>query len=128
MPLSQSMMLDKGPGGFYGSDSAIVIQKFIVPWSIAQYGLGYTKKLTLEVVKEMLIALCDDEGFLQGCPSAAVEAKKYAVSFADVAKKVKNAAGVYKEKYLHCAIICLTRCLPPQIGPSLSTVKQFGVP
>lgn len=89
------MILDNGPWDFYDRVNAIAIQKFVVPWSIAQYGLDYTKKLSLEVVKEMLIALCDAEGFLQGSPSAAVEAKKYAVSFADVAKKVKNAAGAY---------------------------------
>ena len=95
LPISKSTMFDKGPWVFYDRVNAIVIQKFIVPWSIAQYGLSYTKKLSVDVVKEMLIALCDAEGYLQGCPSAAVEAKKYAVTFADIAKKVKNAAGVY---------------------------------
>jgi hypothetical protein len=54
---------------------AIEIQKFIVPWCIAQYGLAYLKKLTLETVKEILIAICDDQGLLQGVPSAAVQAK-----------------------------------------------------
>jgi hypothetical protein len=47
---------------------AIEIQKFIVPWCIAQYGLAYPKKLTLKTVKEMLIAICDDQGLLQGFP------------------------------------------------------------
>jgi hypothetical protein len=45
----------------------------------------------------MVIAISDDKGLLQGYPSAAVPAKKYAISFADVARKVKNAAGVYIE-------------------------------
>jgi hypothetical protein len=32
---------------------------------------------------------------MQGVPSAAMEAKQYSVGFADLAEKVKNAAGVY---------------------------------
>ena len=56
--------MDPGSWDFYDRVNAIAIQKFVVPWSIAQYGLDYTKKLSLEVVKEILIALCDAEGFL----------------------------------------------------------------
>ncbi len=43
----------------------------------------------------MVIAICDHdaEGLLQGVPSAAVEAKQYLVAIADLAKRVKNAAG-----------------------------------
>ncbi len=43
-----------------------------------------------------MIAICDDWWLLQGFPSAAVQAKRFAVSFVDVAKKVKNAAGAYR--------------------------------
>ena len=71
--------------------------KFIVLWCIALYGLDYPKLLTLDTVKQMVIAISDDRGLLQGYPSSAVPAKKYAISFADVARKVKNAAGVYIE-------------------------------
>ena len=91
-------MLDKGPWSFYTQrKNAIDLQKFIVPWCIALYGLDYPKLLTLDTVKQMVIAISDDRGLLQGYPSAAVPAKKYAISFADVARKVKNAAGVYIE-------------------------------
>ncbi len=34
---------------------------------------------------------------MQGYPSAAVPAKKFAITFADVVRKVKNAAGAYIE-------------------------------
>jgi hypothetical protein len=44
-----------------------------------------------------VIAISDDKGLLQGFPSAAVPARKYAISFADVPRKVKNAAGAYIE-------------------------------
>jgi hypothetical protein len=93
-------MLDKGPWSFFTQRKhAIELHKFIVPWSIALYGLDYPKQLTLDTVKEMVIAISDDKGLLQGYTSAAVPAKKYAISFADhdVARKVKNAAGAYIE-------------------------------
>jgi hypothetical protein len=90
--------LDKGPWSFFTQrKNAIELQKFIVQWSIALYGLDYPKQLTLDTVKEMVIAISDYKGLLQGYPSAAVPAKKFAITFADVARKVKNAAGAYIE-------------------------------
>jgi hypothetical protein len=84
------------PGPFsHKGKNAIDLQKFIGPWCIAQYGLDYPKKLTLDSVKEIVLAISDDKGLLQGFPSAAVPAKKYVISFADDARKVKNAAGAY---------------------------------
>ena len=90
--------MEKGPWSYFSQrKNAIELQKFVVPWSIGLHGLDYPKQLTLDTVKEMVIAICDDKGLLQGYPSAAVPAKKYAISFADVARKVKNAAGAYIE-------------------------------
>ncbi len=57
MPLNDSVtdMLDKGPWSFFSQrKNAIDLQKYIVPWSIALYGLDYPKKLTLDTVKEMV--------------------------------------------------------------------------
>jgi hypothetical protein len=80
-------MLDEGRWAFYKQrKNAIDIKKFIVPWCTAHYGLDYPKKLTMDAVKEMVIAISNDKGLLQGLPSAAVQAKKFAVSFADVAR------------------------------------------
>jgi hypothetical protein len=91
-------MLDEGPWAFYKQRiNAIDLQKYIVPWCIAQYGMDYPKKLTLDAVKEMMKAISNDKGLLQGFTSAAVQAKTFAVSFADVARKVKIAAGEYIE-------------------------------
>jgi hypothetical protein len=94
--LNLSVELDAGPWSFYMQrKNAIEIQKLIVPWYIAQNGLAYSKKLAVDTFKEMVIAICGDKGLFQGLPLAAAQAKKFAVSFVDVAKRVKNAAGAY---------------------------------
>jgi hypothetical protein len=52
--------LDEGPWSFYRDTqrkNVIELQKYIVPWCIAQYGLDYSKKLTLDAVKDMVIAI-----------------------------------------------------------------------
>ena len=95
------METDVGPWDFLNGPGnkgvATLVQKSIVPWSIALYGLNYHKNITLEVIKEMVLALCDMNGWVS-CPEAA---KKYNLAFNDVAVKVKAAAGIY------CYILCL---------------------
>ena len=71
------------------------MQQYIVPWSIAVHGLSYAKNMSIDTVKEMLIAIIDAEQQMPGYPDCAAEAKKYSVSFSDFAKRVKNAAGMY---------------------------------
>lgn len=73
---------------------ASAMQKYIVPWSIALEGLSYAKRLSLDVVKAMLIAIIDAEHLMPGHPDCAAEARKHSVAFADFAKRVKNAAGM----------------------------------
>jgi hypothetical protein len=46
------------------------------------------------VVKEMLIAIIDQNKLLGAYDSCAEQSKIYAVAFQDLAKKVKNAAGL----------------------------------
>ena len=50
--------------------------------------------MKLGLVKEMLIAFCDRVGILENGMSAAEAAKKYAVGFDDISKKVQAAAGI----------------------------------
>ncbi len=78
MQLNESVtdMLDKGPWSFFTQGkNAIDLQRFIVPWCIALYGLDYPKQSTLDTVKCMVIVISDEKGLLQGFPSAAVPAK-----------------------------------------------------
>jgi hypothetical protein len=40
---------------------ATSMKKFIVPWSIAIHGLSFTKPMKLENIKEMLIAIINEQ-------------------------------------------------------------------
>ena len=59
------------------------------------YGLSYAKSIKLEVVKEMLIAVCDSLNILEDSMTSEEAAKVYPIGFADIAKKVKATAGMY---------------------------------
>ena len=72
-----------------------LLQKQIVPWFIAMYGLSYAKSIKLEVLKEMLIAVCDSLKILEIGMTSEEAAKAYPIGFADIAKNVKAAAGMY---------------------------------
>jgi hypothetical protein len=88
------MSTDVGPWEFMLNDghkgNATEVQRSIVPWLIGIYGLNYHKNVSLDVIKEMLLALCASNGWVS-CPEAA---KKYKVAFNDVATRVKAAAGM----------------------------------
>ena len=77
--------------------NSTLLQKRIVPWFIAMYGLSYAKSIKLEVVKEMLIAVCDSLNIREDTSSMTSEeaAKACPIGFADIAKRVKAAAGMY---------------------------------
>jgi hypothetical protein len=74
---------------------ATALQKYIVPWSIAMFGISFPKTHTIETYKEMLVAIIDAEELMPGIsPDCAKEAKLYPVAFGDLVKKVKFAAGM----------------------------------
>ncbi len=89
------MSTDVGPWEFMLIDghkgNATEVQRSIVPWCIAIYGLNYHQNVTLDALKEMVLALCATNGWVS-CPEAA---KKYSVAFNDVATRVKAAAGMF---------------------------------
>jgi hypothetical protein len=103
------------------------MQKYIVPWCIARYGLSFPKELSLESVQEMLTAIIDAEQLMPCYPDCVAEAKKYSVAFKDFLIRVKAAAGLY------LVVLCLYfRCadrwpdsapLPLQYGPRAGTVS-----
>ena len=68
------------------------MQKYIVPWSIAIHGLSFAKRMTIDSVKEMLIAIIDEKELMPGHPNCAKEVARYLLAFEDFAKKVKAAA------------------------------------
>jgi hypothetical protein len=91
----EEMSTDVGPWDFMLNDghkgNATQVQRSIVPWCIAIYGLNYHKNVTLDAIKEMVLALCAMNGWVS-CPESA---KRYNVAFNDVANRVKAAAGMF---------------------------------
>jgi hypothetical protein len=75
--------------------SATLVQRTIVPWAIALYGVSFKKSLSLDIAKEMLISFCDSKGILASGMTAAETAKKYPVGFTDISNRVQAAAGMY---------------------------------
>ncbi len=95
------MSTDVGPWDFMLNDghkgNATEVQRSMVPWCISIYGLNYHKNVTLDAIKEMVLALCAANGWVS-CPKAA---KRYNIAFNDVATRVKAAAGMF------CCILSL---------------------
>ena len=92
---SATVQIEKGPFAiFEHRPNATNLQRFIVPWLIASYGLSYPKTIDIGVLKEMLIAIIDQNKLLGPDVSCAVQSRLYPVGFQDLVKKVKNAAGL----------------------------------
>ena len=100
---SATVQIEKGPFAiFEHRPNATNLQRFIVPWLIASYGLSYPKTIDISVLKEMLIAIIDQNKLLGPDVSCAVQSRLYPVGFQDLVKKVKNAAG------LSCVLLWFT--------------------
>ena len=89
------MQIDKGPFVIFDNKTvATNLQQFVVLWLIATYGLSYPKSIEIFRLKEMLIAIIDENHMLGQDPSCAAQSKLYSVAFMDLTKKVKAAAGI----------------------------------
>ena len=76
--------------------NALEVQRLVVQWLIAMYGLTYAKSLKLNVIKQQIMAVGPLLGLLLNCKAAAEELP---VGLNYVAKQVKAAAGMFI--YLH---------------------------
>jgi hypothetical protein len=78
------------------------MQKHMVPWLIAMYGLSYTKTAANHIIGQMRIALCDEHDYLQCRRTAQEAAEKYDCALNDAVNKVKHAAGMslYAHPYI----------------------------
>ena len=75
--VQEAVDVNAGPFQQFGQKRvATAMQKYIVPWSIALEGLSYAKRLKIDVVKAMLIAIIDAENLMPGHPDCAAEARK----------------------------------------------------
>ena len=72
--------------------NATQVQLCVVPWLISLEGMKHAKSIKLDMIKEMLLALGLTLDFVQfGVEEAKVE---YKVGFAEIAKRVRSAAGI----------------------------------
>jgi hypothetical protein len=56
--------------------------------------MDYTKTTTTQVIRQMIIALCDEHDYLECSMSAEEAAKQYRYALNEAANKVKHAAGM----------------------------------
>ncbi len=92
---SVTLEIEKGPFAIFDHrPNATNLQRLIVPWLIATYGLSFPKSIENAVLKQMLVAIIDQNKLLGPFDSCAEQSKIYAVGFQDLVKKVKNAAGL----------------------------------
>ena len=82
---------------FIDKANAIVVQRYIVPWMIALYGMSYQKNMKQELVKEMVITLGGTFDFVPFDLEEAAEG--YPVGFAEVIKRIKTAAGTLSSDF-----------------------------
>ena len=76
---------------FLDKANAIHVQRYVVPWFIALFGMRYPKRMKTEIVKEMVLALCPMLDFVTFDAAGATD--EFPVGFAEVAKRIKIAAG-----------------------------------
>jgi len=115
---------------FTEKNNAIEVQRCVVPWLISLEGMKHSKSIKLDMIKEMLLALSPTLDFVRfDVEEAKVENK---VGFAEIAKRVKAAAGimiiyrVYTLIYFSLFIPALTTFRGPQNGRWQGTGPTCG--
>jgi hypothetical protein len=76
---------------FIDKANAIHVQRYVVQWFIAMFGMKYTKRMKTKMIKKMVIALCPMLDFVTFDAAGATD--ETPVGFAEVAKRIKVAAG-----------------------------------
>lgn len=97
-PLSIEVESGDGPWAWYlkHRGHSTSLQKMLVPWLIALYGIGYAKiKAAKSQLPEMIVALCTEHKLLAEKTSMPPfkAAEMYPVAFADVCERTRQAAS-----------------------------------
>ena len=72
---------------------ATTIQRVLLPWLIAKYGLSF-KNAKMDVVKQMVAAIIDEHDLLGLGMSCHEVTKTFTIGFNTIVQKAKLAAGV----------------------------------
>ena len=73
---------------------ATTIQRVLLPWLIAKYGLSF-KYAKMDVVKQMVVAIIDEHDLLGLGMSCLEVTKTFTIGFNTIVQKAKLAAGLY---------------------------------
>jgi len=117
---------------FVNKGNKSIVQRHILPWVIAIHGIEVTKQekrtVLLPLISQMIIAVCDQLGCLQGTPSAKDAAEKYPIAFADVCDNALKAASKYIPVENPITLyIALTMRPAPQSGLCVLTGEMCGI-
>ena len=130
---SEEVDATKGPWKWFGNKgNKSIVQRYILPWLIAVHGIEVTKQekrtVLLPLISQMMIAVCDQLGCLQGTPSAKDAAEKYPIAFADVCDNALKAASKYfPVENPFTLYIALTMRAAPQSGLCVLTGEMCGM-
>ena len=78
---------------FQNKTHATNLQRILLPWLIAKYGLAF-KSASLSVVQQMITAIIDSQGWFASV-SCAEESKRFPLAWTDLVTKAKTAARKY---------------------------------
>lgn len=117
---------------FVNKGNKSIVQRYIVPWLIAVHGFEVTKQekrtVLLPLISQMMIAICDQLGCLQGTPSVKDAAEQYPIAFADVCDNALKAASKYLPvENPFTLYIALTMRAVPQSGLCVLTGEMCGM-
>jgi hypothetical protein len=130
---SQEVDATRGPWQwFVNKGNSSIVQRHILPWLIAVHGIEASKQekrtVLLPLISQMMIAVCDELGCLQGTPSAKDAADKYPIAFADVCDNALSAASKYiPVENPSTLYIALTMRAAPQSGLCVLTGEMCGM-
>ena len=130
---SEEVDATKGPWKWFGNKgNKSIVQRYILPWLIAVHGIEVTKQekrtVLLPLISQMMIAICDELGCLQGTTSAKEAAENHPISFADVCENSLSAASKYiPVENPSTLYIALTMRAAPQSGLCVLTGEMCGM-
>lgn len=127
---SEEVDATRGPWQWFGNKgNNSIVQRHILPWLIAVHGIEIAKQekrtVLLPLISQMMIAVCDELGCLQGTPSAKDAEDSYPIAFADVCDNALSAASKYiPVENPSTLYIALTMRAAPQSGLCVLTGKM----
>ena len=88
---------------FFYKANAITLQRLVVPWLVALYGMKYAKPMKLDMLKEMVIALSPSLDFVRFDVKTAAE--EFPVGITDISEPASSYVPVCEFEIHMCIYI-----------------------